>query len=262
MSKHYAIIIWIKNLIFLIQALKRRTCFGLTPAVQSHGTILNKIYTILTQNRYIFLFLFSIAIFFVGTPANAQTSRLYFAGYLGLNTSNDQYFSESSSSTSGDIEMKNTLLYAGALGIRLSRQFRLEGELSYRKTDMDRITFSDGGDFELGGELRTWLALANLYYDFDVNWKNIQPFVGIGLGFGWHNGEVYDLSGLAANVSEDSNGIAWQVGGGFKYRVNPDLAFTSAYRYIDSTDLTFKSYDWDYGSHEFLIGLEYDLPIR
>ncbi len=195
-------------------------------------------------------------------PADAQTSRLYFAGYLGLNTSDDQEFSESTSGTVGDIEMKNTPLYAGALGVRLSRQFRLEGELSYRKADMDRIVINGAGNFELGGELRTWLALANLYYDFDVNWKKLQPFIGVGLGFGWHNGEINDLSGLAANASEDSTGIAWQAGGGLKYRVNPDMAFTGAYRYLGSTDLEFESYDWDYGSHEFLIGLEYDLPVR
>ena len=128
--------------------------------------------------------------------ASAQTSRLYFAGYLGLTTSGDQEFTESSIPRSGDIETKNANSFAGALGVRLSRQFRIEGEISYSAADMDRMDINNVGSFEMAGELTTWTALINAYYDFDVDW-DLQPFIGAGLGISWHEGDINDLSGLA-----------------------------------------------------------------
>ncbi len=195
------------------------------------------------------------------TDAQAQTSRLYFGGYMGLLTFNDQEFTESTGSTSGGLELKNGLSMAGALGLRFSRQLRAEAELSFGKTDFDRIDYDSGADRELGGELTTWTTMLNIYYDFDVPWK-IQPFIGAGLGFAWTKGEIDDGTGSAVDISDKDFGLTWQMGGGLKYRVAPDLAFTGAYRYLDSMDLQLGSYEIDYGSHEFRIGLEYDLPVH
>ena len=50
------------------------------------------------------------------SDAQAQTTRLYFGGYLGLPTFNDMDFGENSGS--GDLEVKNGLAFAGALGVR------------------------------------------------------------------------------------------------------------------------------------------------
>ena len=193
--------------------------------------------------------------------ASAQTSRLYFAGYLGLTTSGDQEFTESSIPRSGDIETKNANSFAGALGVRLSRQFRIEGEISYSAADMDRMDINNVGSFEMAGELTTWTALINAYYDFDVDW-DLQPFIGAGLGISWHEGDINDLSGLALDTADDTTRLTWQMGGGLKYRVGPDLAFSGAYRYLGSTDLDFGTYNIDYNNHEIRIGLEYDLPVH
>ena len=194
--------------------------------------------------------------------AQAQTSRLYFGGYMGLLTFNDQDFTESSAPASGALELKNGYSLTGALGLRLSRELRVEAELSYGKTDFDRIQYvPTGASGELGGELITWGTMLNAYYDFDVPWK-IQPFVGAGAGFTWHTGEISDGAGIAVDVSEKDFAFAWQVGGGLKYRVAPDLAFSGSYRYSDSMDLQVGSYEIDYGAHEFRIGLEYDLSFE
>ena len=193
-------------------------------------------------------------------PASAQTSRVYFAGYLGLSTYNDQKFEESSVPASGDIELSNTQSFAGALGIRISNQFRVEGEISYSNADLNRMDIDGAGSFQLGGDLATWLGMINLYYDFDVPWR-IQPFLGAGAGIGWFDTHINDTSGFAADSAADTTALVWQVGGGLKYRMSPDLALTGSYRYLDSSDLSFDTYEVDYGSHEIRVGLEYDLPI-
>lgn len=191
--------------------------------------------------------------------AQAQSSRLYFAGYLGLNTFTESEFSETTTGSTGDMEFKNAYSLAGALGLRLTPQWRLEGEISRRSANMDRIDIAGNGTFELGGELETWLYMLNLHYDVDWQWKNFQPFLTAGVGFAAHEAQI---NGSAVNpaASDDSLGFAWSMGGGLKYRVNPDFAITSGYRYVGTNDLEVDSYDFEYSTHELRLGLEYDLP--
>ena len=94
-----------------------------------------------------------------------------------------------------------------------------------------------------------------------MTWK-IQPFIGGCIGYGWHSGEINDGSGLLPNASSDASAFAWNIGGGIKYRPRTDFAFTAGYRYMDSLDLDIGSYEVDYGSHEFRLGMEWDFPVQ
>ena len=192
--------------------------------------------------------------------AHAQTSRLYLASYMGLNTYGDQDFTDSASSTSGDLKFKNAWSFAGALGLRLSQNTRMEAEINYANTDFDRVNFTGVGSFEMGGDITSWIGMMNVYYDVPVDWV-LQPYIGGGLGFGFFDAQIDDISGFATDTSDDAVGLAWQVGGGFKYRMSPEMALTTGYRYLGTSNLEFGGYDIDYGAHEFRVGLEWDLPV-
>lgn len=194
----------------------------------------------------------------VAQPISAHAANVYFAGYLGLSQYGDQEFSEGSVPRSGDMEFKNGMSFAGALGLRVSRYMRVEAELGYNKTDLDRIDFANAGSFELGGEISGLTTMINLYYDFDVTWP-LKPYVGAGIGYGWYDADIDDVSGLAVDVSDSASGLTWQVGGGMRYQLGSLVALDGGYRYVDSSDLGFGSYDIDYGAHEFRLGLSYDL---
>jgi len=193
--------------------------------------------------------------------AEAQSSRLYFAGYMGLNTNSPGTFKESTTPRSGEFKFDNATSYAGALGLRLDKKWRIEGEVSYRNTDFDNMNFDNVGTFKMNGDLGTWLFMLNGYYDFDFKWKQVQPYVSGGVGIVHHSADIDDTSGLARDASDTSLGLAWQLGGGLKYRMSDDLAFTGGYRYLGTTDAEIGSYDFEYGSHEWRVGLEYDLPV-
>lgn len=209
-----------------------------------------------------FLILLAVAACTLATPAHAQSSRLYFAGYLGLNTYSDLDYSDTTSGTAGHMQMKNAVSLAGALGLRLTEQLRLEGEISRRKADLDRITINNLGEFEMDGEVASWLYLANFYYDlYQWQWRHLLPYVSVGVGAVHHEGDLSDSSGFASDAADSSVGLAWQVGGGLKYRLDPDLAISGGYRYIGAADLEFDGYEMEYGGHEFRIGLEYDIPV-
>ena len=194
--------------------------------------------------------------------AHAQTSRIYFAGYLGLHKTNDLEFSESATPGTGDLETDNATTFAGALGMRLNRQVRLEAELGYRNTEFKAMDVAGTGSFGAGGELESTLALVNLYYDFDVPWQ-VQPYVGGGIGYGWHSGEINSGAGSGlTNASGSDSNVLWNAAAGIKYRPRRDFAFTAGYRYLDSLDLNIGNYEMDYGGHEFRLGVEWDLPVR
>ncbi len=209
--------------------------------------------------RILFIFLIALSVF----PAQsfAQSSRVYFSGYFGLTVHRDMDFQSDSPAFGGDLEMDNAPTFAGALGVRLSPQFRVEAEVSLREGDFANIDIPGTGRFDAGGEIESYITLINLYYDFDVPWS-LKPYIGGGLGFGWHEGNLVDGSSFNANASDDTTNLMWQAEGGLRYRVNPSLALSGGYRYLDGTDLEFSNYEIDYHAHEFRMGVEYDLPIK
>lgn len=195
-------------------------------------------------------------------PVQAQTSRLYISGYMGLNLPREGAFDDGRTGQSGDIEMSNGMALAGALGVRIDQKWRVEAEASLRTVEMSQIDFASGASGSASGELTSWLFMLNGYYDFDTEWQGFQPFATAGIGIVHHTGEIDDRSIFNADVSDNSMGYALQFGGGAKYRVNPDMAITTGYRYLMTSDIKWEDYDLAYSSHEIRVGLEYDIPVR
>ncbi|MGB4107570.1 MAG: outer membrane beta-barrel protein [Alphaproteobacteria bacterium] len=205
----------------------------------------------------------AFAVSFCILPYAQAAKRIYFAGYMGLNSFPAMEFTETTTPADGELFMEDGISFAGAIGFKLTPQFRVEAELSRLSADMNSVDIVNLGSFEVGGDLDSTIAMINLYYDFDFNWKKIKPFIGAGIGYGWHEGTIDDVGGLAVNTSSESSGYVWQVGGGVRYPISESLSFISAYRYVDGADLAFGDYEKiDTGSHEVRIGLSWDLPFE
>ncbi len=200
-----------------------------------------------------------------GLPAaRAEAGRIYFAGYLGINALADRNFSESTLGASGQIEFQPGKSFAGALGVRLMRGLRAEGEFSYLDNSLGGISFAGLGGYDLGGSLQSKLAMVNLYYEIPLGgrWKRVKPFVGAGVGYGWHEAKIDDVSGFALDMTEDTSGLVWQVGGGLELPLSDSASLIAAYRYVDGDDLDYDSYTIDYGTHEIRAGLSWALPFK
>ena len=203
-----------------------------------------------------------LPLFMAAGQAWAQTSRLYFAGYMGLSTFGDLDFSEKSTPASGAIKPSNAFSFAGAMGLRVDKQWRVEGEVSYRKAEMSTIDFSTTGSFDANGDFGTTLLMANVYYDIDLGWNKLQPFVTGGLGLAFHDVTIDDTSPRNIDASDSDFGVAWQAGTGLKYRIADDMAVSGGYRYLGGTPINAQGYEIDFSAHEFRVGLEYDLPFK
>lgn len=192
--------------------------------------------------------------------AIAEPSRIYFAGYLGLSHFGNQDFSDGESGTSGHIKTKKAPNFAGALGLRLNDNIRLEGEVSYRKTGISGLEIDNAGSFQAGGDLKSWTGLLNVYYDFNTHSK-FTPYLSGGLGFSHVAGD-FSGGGGTGSFNDEAYGLAWQAGAGLKYRPDDDIAYTLGYRYLDTVGLEMNGVDLDHSGHEFRVGLEYDLNWR
>ncbi len=194
------------------------------------------------------LFLIAIACT-LAKNAFAQSSRIYMAGYLGLSKLSDADMS--SPSVSGQARYDNNMSFAGALGLRLNYNLRIEAEASYASNNFARLD-----NIELGGDISRTSIMLNGYYDFDVPW-DIRPFLSAGIGMHRFKGDIRSSS--IANDTGDAAALGWSMGGGLKYRISDDMAITGSYRYLGSTNIDIGTYDIEYTNHEFRIGIEYDL---
>lgn len=191
--------------------------------------------------------------------AQAQSSRMYIAGYMGLNTMSAQDFSHPTSN--GSIDFKNGGSFAGALGLRLTPNFRVEAEVSYARNDLASMTLDSGAARSIGKNMKTWLYMAHGYYDFNANWRNITPFISGGLGLAMHDVAIDGAPGGLGPASDTSYELAYSLGAGLKYQLKPGMALTGGYRYVGSSSLGIGDYNIDYNAHEFRAGLQYDLPV-
>ena len=80
---------------------------------------------------------FTLALIASVPHAHAQTSRMYLSGYMGLNTFSSREFSHPTDN--GAVEISNSVGFAGALGLRLTPNIRVEGEIAYNRSDFSNI---------------------------------------------------------------------------------------------------------------------------
>lgn len=195
----------------------------------------------------------------ISHTAQAQSKRMYFAGYLGFSGLNDLEYSENTTPSSGEYEAENTLNFAGALGLRINRNFRMEAEVSYNNSDIESANVNGTGSTPVNGDLDTLAFMINGYYDFNIrDWKT-QPYVSAGIGVGRHNGDIVDPNGFSANVDDTGYSFLYNIGTGLKYRVRDNFAWTAGYRYVDGSDFDLGGTDIDYSAHEIRVGMEWDL---
>ena len=168
----------------------------------------------------------------------------------------------------GDISFDTGWVGSAALGW-MWRGFRLEGEVAYRRNDLDKLdvkslnlagvgTFSGLGSFAMEGDIRSWGAMANLWYDINFGGP-LVPFIGGGVGFQNIRLNIESVGGTATSFKESDTVLAYQAGAGVGYKVTPNMRLTASYRYLGTMEPTFESstdkIEAPYHNHSILAGL-------
>jgi len=140
-------------------------------------------------------------------------------------------------------------------------RYRVEGELTYRKNDVDQIEIESqsAGSIDADGDISTTSFMVNGYLDYE-NKTPITPYVGLGLGISIISFNDITIAGIDF-VDDDAARLAAQLSAGLGYSVSDSLIIDLGYRYMITDEIDFEDDSGDviaddsYKSHNITIGL-------
>ena len=126
------------------------------------------------------------------------------------------------------------------VGVRAGYEWgpwRLEEEFNFRQNGIDGATVY-GFHKAVDGNRTGYALMTNAIYDFNLGWP-VTPHLGVGIGaVELHDG--WSVPGGGTFASSDSWQFGYQAIAGVRYNINPALAFDLDYRYLGTTDPSFK----------------------
>lgn len=144
-----------------------------------------------------------------------------------------------------ELDMKNSWAAGAKVGYILPQFKYVAFELEYThlgEQDIEETGFS--------GNIYMDNIMVNALLRYP-NWKNIYPFIGVGIG-----GSRGDVEALGS--SNDETAFAWQLMAGVNFEMTKNLSLDLAYRYFQSQwDISFRGYDVTSKNHMILLGINY-----
>jgi opacity protein-like surface antigen len=204
------------------------------------------------KKNLLITFVCVLAFFFSAPVCSAE--GLYVSGNLGFAMASDSDLTDSTvPGITVNTEFDTGLAFGAALGYNFSR-FRVEGEISYQKNDVDKIG-AQGVFLDATGDARALSFLINGYYDFK-NRSAFTPYISAGLGFAQVEFNDLDISGLGFSGSSDEDTVfAYQIGIGVGYAVTEKVTIDVKYRYFDTEDSEYDTTEAEFTSNNFLFGV-------
>jgi len=172
-------------------------------------------------------------------PAVAAAQGLYAGGQFGFGLGGGEF-----DNTGFDLELDSGPFVNGFVGKDLG-SIRLEGEIAYRRNDMDNL-----GGVPVVGEMSSTALMANLYYDFGSG-AGVTPYVGIGLG-------AADVK-FDSGVTDSETTFAMQLMLGVAFPISQTLSWTGELRgfaaFPEFHDNLGVPFEQEYGIGSLAIGL-------
>lgn len=189
----------------------------------------------------------------LAAPAMAQGEGFYVGAGIGSSLVSDGNYNTATTSQKGEFDWDWAGL--GTLGYGLGNGFRIEGELSHRTSDVDKIAGVNAtGDADATG------LFANLLYDIPTG-TAFKPYLGAGLGAVRVDADgVSTVAGSSLNDDDTVLGIQGILGLG--YAVTSQLDLFGQYNLMRTEDPDMRlangtAVSGDYTSHAFFVGLRY-----
>ena len=128
--------------------------------------------------------------------AGSAFAEMYIAGDIGLTMPRKSGLDGPGVSGVDDPELTvdDGLGLSLAVGSKLGRLFRIEGELAYRANDLSEISYFNSltgtpETIPVSGEITGMSLMANMYLDWFPE-KAVCPYIGLGLGGAKLEGEI------------------------------------------------------------------------
>jgi opacity protein-like surface antigen len=163
----------------------------------------------------------------------------------------------------GSVKLTERLSDGFNVGARAGYEWgpiRFEEEFSFANNHATRLA-ALGGSIPVSGERNRYALMTNAIYDFPLGWI-VSPHLGFGIGAVNLHDSIATKPPLGDVTLASSSD--WQFGyqgiAGIRYNINPALAFDLDYRYLATTDPTFKAiggvkYKSEYSTHNVVASL-------
>jgi outer membrane immunogenic protein len=127
---------------------------------------------------------------------------------------------------------------------------RLEGEFSYKRADIDKLSGPGGGVNLVDSDITVMSYMVNGYYDFKTE-SALTPFIGVGIGL--LHGEFSE-----PGDKTDDTAFGYQFTAGVSHTLDKKLYFDVSYRFQGAgSDFTKDRVSVSYNSSNVLAGLRY-----
>lgn len=171
---------------------------------------------------------------------------VYVSGFFGVSVPRDTDVKTSNSSSFDDEVEFDPGVYVGGTGGVDFGLLRLEGELSYKRGEMERVNDRTNNIryTNVDGDLGAFAMMFNAFLDMH-NYSPITPYLGGGVGFATLH--LSDTIGTPSTggapvllyYSDDDTVFAYQAGAGLEIHLNPMLSLDLGYRYFGTSEASF-----------------------
>ncbi len=194
-------------------------------------------------------------------PDAASAQQYYMDLHIGYNVVDD-----------GDLEFgpdiptsyEHRPAFGGAFGYLAQSGVRIEGELSWRGNDVDKVAGANDA-----GRLTGLALMINALYELDIGNTGmyglgattpLRPYIGIGGGGARYTLEVIPDLAAAPAVDDQTYALAYQGIVGFGIEIAENAMLTFDYRYLVSenikfTDASATPFEIDAVQSTFMLGL-------
>lgn len=119
-----------------------------------------------------------------------------------------------------------------------SNPMRYEGEISYFKANTEKFKINSVTQTNVNGYNQAVFALANIYYDFPRENPLLQPYLGIGIGYGFIQA-ILNSGGPFTNTAFniESSAFAYHGDAGITLNFAENYALYISYRYITTAKI-------------------------
>ena len=157
----------------------------------------------------------------ISSGAVAQESRWYATADVGIGAlaSETLTYTDGNASDSAKAEFSASFAGGGSVGYRFANGWALEGEIMYRRNEMDPVSLAGLGDFTEGDFASLSLGVNALYHFGFDSLPKLDAYAGLGLVYIQEIDIDFDNDG-AQEISFETDDTAFQVKVGGIYNVN------------------------------------------
>ncbi len=179
------------------------------------------------------------------THKNDGIKGMYGSVGVGFSVPDD---SDVEDSGGGSYTFDTGFALGGAVGYKFNNVMRLEGEVTYQKSDLDNIKHPLIGSVSIDGDVESTALLFNVYTDF-MDDGPVFTFLSVGAGMAKVEADFDSVLGVDLDLSDDDTVFAYQFGAGIGYVMAENVVLELKYRYFATEDLDIDGDETEYSTH-------------